>query len=165
MAGASVGRFWEAVHYLRGISDHSLVGVTLLGPSQFQSVPPRLDPWNLRDKSFLDKLRARATQYFEENLGSVDSACALWEAFKTLIRGHVQGMIGSQKKEHNMQAANLEPEIAALEARSVADRGWRVISKHHLKLKCYDLRTLAEQHERAHMLATQLRFNDVGGCH
>ncbi|KAJ1168356.1 hypothetical protein NDU88_000282 [Pleurodeles waltl] len=119
-AGASVSRFREAMHYSRGISDHFKVGGTLIGQSRSYSVPPRLDPWHLRDNSFADKMRERATQYFEENLVSVVSACTLWETFKTVISGHAQDVIGTQKKERNMQAANIEREIATLKARFAA---------------------------------------------
>ncbi|KAJ1210754.1 hypothetical protein NDU88_006116 [Pleurodeles waltl] len=132
------------------------------GPSQSYSVQPRLDPWYLRGKSFVDKLRERATQHFEENLGSIDSACILWEAFKTVMRGHTQDLIGGQKKERNMQAANLEWEIAALEARFAVDGEAEGDLQHQPRLKRYKLCTLAEQHTRAHALAIQRQLYDVG---
>ncbi|KAJ1104305.1 hypothetical protein NDU88_001717 [Pleurodeles waltl] len=43
------------MHYQKGISDNSPVGVTVLGYSQAYSQPPRLDPWYLRDKSFANR--------------------------------------------------------------------------------------------------------------
>ncbi|KAJ1193197.1 hypothetical protein NDU88_002502 [Pleurodeles waltl] len=159
---AHVGRFREDAYYPRGISDHSPVGVTLLGPSQSYSLPPRLDPWHLRDKSFVDKIRERATQFFEENQGSVYSACNLWEAFKSVLRGHAQDMIGGKKKEQNLQAAILECEIAALEARCQAGGGAEGGLLHQLRLKRYELRALAEQNARLYVLASQSRLYDVG---
>ncbi|KAJ1216061.1 hypothetical protein NDU88_003667 [Pleurodeles waltl] len=44
------------MHYTRGISDHSPVGVTVLGSSQVY-LDPQLDPWYLRDKAFADRMK------------------------------------------------------------------------------------------------------------
>ncbi|KAJ1184275.1 hypothetical protein NDU88_001083 [Pleurodeles waltl] len=79
----------------------------------------------------------------------------MWEALKTLFRGHVQDMIGGKKKERNMQAPNLEWEIAALEACCEADRGAEGGLLHRLRLKRYELRAMIKQHARAYVLATQ----------
>ncbi|KAJ1161155.1 hypothetical protein NDU88_001642 [Pleurodeles waltl] len=67
-------------------------------------------------------------------------------------------MIGGKKKERCMQAANLEWEIAAREARCVADREAEGGLQHQLRLKCDELRALAEQHARAYALVTQSRL-------
>ncbi|KAJ1119213.1 hypothetical protein NDU88_007399 [Pleurodeles waltl] len=70
-------------------------------------------------------------------------------------------MIGGKKKERNMQAPNLEWEIAALEARCEVDRGAEGGLQLQLRFKLYELRALAEQHARAYALATQHRLCDV----
>ncbi|KAJ1157640.1 hypothetical protein NDU88_010345 [Pleurodeles waltl] len=100
-------------------------------------------------------MRGRATQYFEDILGSVDSVCTLREALKTVLRDHAQGLIGGKKKERNMQAANLKREIVALEAYCEWDRGAEGSLQHQLRLKCYELHALATQHAWAYALVTQ----------
>ncbi|KAJ1189151.1 hypothetical protein NDU88_005902 [Pleurodeles waltl] len=90
-----------------------------------------------------------------------DLACTLWEAFKTLIRGHTENMIGGQKKELNMQAVNLKRGIATPEACFATRRVAEDDLQHQLRLKRYELRALAE-YARAHALATQRQLYDVG---
>ncbi|KAJ1125053.1 hypothetical protein NDU88_003492 [Pleurodeles waltl] len=79
-------------------------------------------------------------------------------AFKSELRGHVQDMIEGKNKEQNMQAANLELEIEALEAHCATDGGAVGGLLNRLRLKRYELCDLVEQHARANALPSQRRL-------
>lgn len=88
-----------------------------MGPTRDYTLPPRIEPWHFGDEDFRELTQDAAEQYYAENLGTVDSAVTLWEAFKTVIRDRVQFQIGVIKKEKQARSVELETEIIHLEAR------------------------------------------------
>ncbi|KAJ1126474.1 hypothetical protein NDU88_004881, partial [Pleurodeles waltl] len=75
--------------------------------------------------------------------------------------GHAQDLIAGKKKECNLQCAELEREIAVLEAHYHTEGEVEGGLLHLLHLKWQDLHTLAEQHAWAYTLASQSQLYDV----
>ncbi|KAJ1166154.1 hypothetical protein NDU88_006563 [Pleurodeles waltl] len=84
-------------------------------------------------------------------LGTVDSPYVLCEAFKAVLRGKAQALIGGMKKERNLECDRLEAEIRDLEARIQTEA--MVTLGHRLQLRQQDFRILAEEKARCHALA------------
>ncbi|KAJ1215058.1 hypothetical protein NDU88_002668 [Pleurodeles waltl] len=91
--------FGDVTIHARGISDQFPVGIRLLGPQRNYTLLGRLDIWGLKVEGVREKLRKGASLYFTENQGTVASAGALWEAFKTVLRGQAQAALGVTRKE------------------------------------------------------------------
>ncbi|KAJ1106518.1 hypothetical protein NDU88_003919 [Pleurodeles waltl] len=156
VGGAQASQFGPPINQAMGISDHSPVEVQLRGPSRDFKLPPRLDAWSLRDTEIQEKLREGMDP--TENRCSVSSSRVLWEAFKSLIRGQAQAIIGARRKDTQLEYTVTERDIAQLEE-GVRDLG-KPEEHHELRLHQQGLR--AENQARKHALVTQCRLYDVG---
>lgn len=105
----------EAAHYARTLSNHSPVTLTLQIPK------PYIQPFTWRlllcwirllGKRFTRRLQAA----FEHNVGSVESAGVLWEAFKVVLRGHCIAGQNRVLRDIRSSLGRLDLELHALEA-------------------------------------------------
>ncbi|KAJ1180862.1 hypothetical protein NDU88_006077 [Pleurodeles waltl] len=111
-----VGRFSAVALKAQEISDHSPAEVMLTGPSRSRDLPPRVDPWYLKDRAFGDRVRDGIDQCFQDKALYLELACVLWEAFEAVLRGQVQALIGGIRKERRLKCEALERDCASLEA-------------------------------------------------
>ncbi|CAH2306963.1 Hypothetical predicted protein [Pelobates cultripes] len=97
-------------------SDHSAAQVTMTSP-MFR---PTRTAWRLNDSLLMDKilktqLEEHLQQYFAENNTEEVSDMTIWEAHKSVIRGHLIRMASRRKKEIGQQLADLTQKISDLE--------------------------------------------------
>ncbi|KAJ1160426.1 hypothetical protein NDU88_000928 [Pleurodeles waltl] len=155
-----MGHFGEARHGARGISDHSPVMITLKGCKRDYAAIPGIDPWYLRDQVIREQLWEGTDLFFKENVGSVSFRCTLSEAFKAVLRGQAQALIGGKKKENTLQIEALEREVGTLQDQLPGDGSEEL--RQRLIAKQTELRELAEDDAREYALATQRRLYDTG---
>ncbi|KAJ1103613.1 hypothetical protein NDU88_001034 [Pleurodeles waltl] len=90
------------------------------GPSRSDDLSPRVDPWYLKDRVLRDRVRIEVDQYFQDIVGTVESACVLWEDFKAVQRGQGQALTGGTRKEQRLKCESLEQDCASSKARLMA---------------------------------------------
>lgn len=95
--------------------------------------------------------------YFDENAGTVDSPCVLWEAYKIVMRDYIQAESGIRRKER--RAAG---EILDLDAMQGRDEEHEAQRRHKLALKQRELRDFEDHQARAYALASQRKLYDLG---
>lgn len=154
-------------------SDHAPVTLMLLG-----AMPPlRRCHWRLNERLLKQpELRAELLQhvedYFRTNCGSVSSPAILWEAHKSVIRGHCISIATRLKKDSELQRRDLLARLTRLESSLPAQptiRALRQIVDLRAKLKdlsihkterllLYTKQRYYERGNKAHtLLAHQLR--------
>ncbi|KAJ1159096.1 hypothetical protein NDU88_011766 [Pleurodeles waltl] len=136
-----------------GVSDYSPVMAILVAIVRDTGLPPRIDPWYLKKGDFPDRLREGAKRYFDDNLGSVTSEGILLEAFKTVIRGQTQALIGGLKKERCLKCETIEGEVSELEAEMLAGGPIQLHQYHNFLLKQQEVRDLEGNKACTHTLA------------
>ncbi|KAJ1211392.1 hypothetical protein NDU88_006752 [Pleurodeles waltl] len=137
------------------LTDHSPVGTI-----KYAGLPPRIDPWYLKEGDFPNEVRKGTKRYFDDNLGSVTSAGILWEAFESIIRGQAQALIGL-KKERRLQCETIEGEVSKL----AAGGPMQLHHCHSLLLKQQELRDLEDdtmQRTKQNRLLAWLEKRDQG---
>ncbi|KAJ1162084.1 hypothetical protein NDU88_002562 [Pleurodeles waltl] len=144
---------------MQGISDHSPVVISLKGRKRDYATIPRIDPWYLRDQVIGEQLW-EGTVLFKENVGLVSSRCILGEAFKVVLRGQAQALIGGKKKEKTLLIEALEREVGALEAQLPGDRSEEL--RRRFTATQTGLHELAENEARKYAQVTQRRLYDTG---
>lgn len=111
----------QVTHLPRVISDHSPIILTY---TLYSLGRKRIFPIY---SSYLKNLKIRkhliksTEQYFQENTHSVISPTTLWEAYKTVIRGHAISLITGHKKANRKHIVDLELNISQAEAAQTTD--------------------------------------------
>lgn len=147
------------MHMARVILDDSPVEFAIRGPSINRAPFPIIDPWQIQDPKFRDKIREGSDFYFKENAGLVDSHLIIWEAYKVVLRGPAQALIGSKRKEKSLQIRSIEQEMLQMEAEVIG--GANADQLHRLALRQQELRALAEGEARAYAVAMQHQLYEV----
>ncbi|KAJ1091737.1 hypothetical protein NDU88_004854, partial [Pleurodeles waltl] len=79
----------------------------------------RLNAWHLQDKDYTQELRNHLSQYFELNVGSVQSPGIIWAACKATLRGHAKHILWSRERDQNSQISVMETEALRLDRQHV----------------------------------------------
>lgn len=100
----------------RTLSDHSPIALSLKAPPT--CIPPytwRFPPYSLLDPLFKDELATEIDNFFQINVGSVESFLVVWETFKVFIRGIVMAKHSGVLRAIRNRLTRLEGEIRAAE--------------------------------------------------
>lgn len=153
-----ISRFQHPRGLPRGISDHTPLWIELTLQKRQTRGPIIINPWLLKIPDIRDSLTTHTDYYFAENIGSVNSAKTIWEAYKTVIKGHAlkTGYI----KKHNQQITQLESEILQLE-HTHRDSPTEEIA-HKLQTKQLEYKALAREKTQAKLLRTHHRVYELG---
>ncbi|KAJ1155329.1 hypothetical protein NDU88_008059 [Pleurodeles waltl] len=111
----------------RGVSDHPPVRIWLGGTDPTRRLIWRLNAWNLQDNDYTQEIKNHLTQYFELNLGSVQSPGTLWAACKATLRGQAKYLLRSRERARDSQLSKLETKALILERQQMTSESASVL--------------------------------------
>lgn len=120
------------------LSDHSPVLMAVTVPLPYRQPFKWRLPYNsLFDPVFNEEIRNHITEYFAFNTGTVTSCITLWDAFKSVIRGHCIAGQTRVLKDIRNRLQSLETELHTLETQYYATASTTLFTAIRTKLTDY----------------------------
>ncbi|KAJ1105436.1 hypothetical protein NDU88_002842 [Pleurodeles waltl] len=102
----------------RGMCDHAPLFADLGAVHQAQRPTWRLNPWSLKAPECSSFVEWEFEDFFQYNVGSVDSLGTLWAACKPTMRGIIKSYIRGQEWHQRAQCDQLNAKILELEGQT-----------------------------------------------